>query len=79
MKHVTLSDLSKQLTEIEKSMLSETKKRTGAVKHVHPLQQNAARNLIHYLTLRNKDIRNLQDQLHIYGLSSLASAESHIR
>jgi hypothetical protein len=47
MKHVTLSDLSKQLTEIEKSMLSETKKRTGAVKHVHPLQQNAARNLIH--------------------------------
>jgi pyruvate kinase len=79
MKHVTLSDLCKQLTEIEKSMLSETKKRTGAVKHVHPLQQNAARNLIHYLTLRNKDIRNLQDQLHIYGLSSLASAESHIR
>ncbi|MGB4772909.1 MAG: pyruvate kinase [Chitinophagaceae bacterium] len=78
MKHASLSDLFKQLSEIEKAMLSETKKRSAAIRQVHPLQQNAAKNLIHYLTLRNKDIRNLQDQLHICGLSSLASAESHI-
>ena len=39
----------------------------------------AARNLLDYLLLRSQDIRGLQDQLHICGLSSLASSESHIR
>ena len=46
-------------------------------KNIHPQQQQAAKNLIHYLTLRNEDIRELQDMLHIHGLSSLASSESH--
>ena len=45
---------------------------------VHPQQQQAAQNIIHYLTLRNEDIREFQDVLHIHGLSSLASSESHI-
>jgi pyruvate kinase len=34
--------------------------------------------MIHYLTLRSQDIRELQDSLHKHGLSSLASSESHI-
>ena len=46
---------------------------------VHPSQQESASNLIHYLTLRSHDIRSIQDKLHKYGLSSLASSESHIR
>jgi pyruvate kinase len=36
-------------------------------------------NLLHYLALRSLDIRELQDSLHAFGLSSLASSESHIR
>jgi pyruvate kinase len=40
-------------------------------------QRLSASNLLHYLTLRSKDIRSLQDQLHVAGLSSLASSESH--
>jgi len=46
---------------------------------VHPAQRLSAKNLLDYLVLRNRDIRDLQDTLHAHGLSSLASSESHIR
>lgn len=36
-----------------------------------------ARNLVHYLALRQHDIRALQQQLRLLGLSRLASAEAH--
>jgi pyruvate kinase len=49
------------------------------VKKLHPNQKISARNLIRYLALRSQDIRSLQEMLHVYGLSSLASSESHIR
>jgi pyruvate kinase len=46
---------------------------------IHPLNKSSAQNLLQYLTLRNNDIRELQDLLHGKGLSSLASSESHIQ
>lgn len=45
--------------------------------NVHPKQFKSAVNLLHYLTLRCEDLRDLQDDLHNAGLSSLASSESH--
>ncbi|NUO00120.1 MAG: pyruvate kinase [Saprospiraceae bacterium] len=48
------------------------------ISRVHPKQQQSATNLIHYLALRCEDLRALQDELHVAGLSSLASSESHI-
>ncbi|MEP7321918.1 MAG: pyruvate kinase [Saprospiraceae bacterium] len=48
------------------------------LKNIHRNQLASAKNLISYLSLRNDDIRDLQEQLHIFGLSSLASSESHI-
>lgn len=44
---------------------------------VHPGQEVSALNLLHYLVLRSHDLRNLQEELHEHGLSSLASSESH--
>jgi pyruvate kinase len=79
MKPDPLQQIQQQLTELEKKMLAEAEKKALQLKDVHPLQLPAAKNLIHYLTLRNEDIRDLQDLLHIHGLSSLASSESHIR
>src|SRR5687767_11047880 len=38
--------------------------------------QSSARNLLHYLALRKRDRRLLQDQLTALGLSSLGRAES---
>jgi len=38
----------------------------------------SARNLLHYVALRRRDIRSLQDRLAAHGLSSLGRAESHV-
>lgn len=79
MKPDSLLQIRQQLTELEKKMLAEIEKKAFLLKDIHPLQLPAAKNLVHYLTLRNEDIRDLQDLLHKHGLSSLASSESHIR
>ncbi len=73
-----IQTITEQLSELEKRMLAETKKRRDILKEIHVQQQLAAKNMIHYLTLRNQDVRELQDSLHVHGLSSLASSESHI-
>jgi pyruvate kinase len=67
-----------QLSELEHKMLKTVSDHRLLVDELHANQQMAARNLLHYLTLRSEDIRTLQDQLHIFGLSSLASSESHV-
>ena len=73
-----LLQIQEQLIELEKKMMAETEKKKLLLNNLHPQQQKAAQNLIHYLTLRNEDIQELQDLLHVRGLSSLASSESHI-
>jgi pyruvate kinase len=73
-----LDYIKEQLNRLEERMLKELDSRKEFIHSLHPEQQDSARNLIHYLALRNEDIRELQDLLHVYGLSSLASSESHI-
>lgn len=67
------------LSNMEDAMLKEVDIHKEIIEKVHDDQKIAANNLIHYLTLRSVDIRKLQDDLHMMGLSSLASSESHIR
>jgi pyruvate kinase len=43
-----------------------------------PDERASARNLLHYLTLRSRDLRGVQDRLTRQGLSSLGRAESHV-
>jgi len=45
---------------------------------VHPDQRESALNLLHYLALRQRDIRDLQEDLSSLGLSSLGRAEAHV-
>jgi pyruvate kinase len=78
--------LNDQLAEVKAELHSIAKRMDEAeirfervLKGVDPSQQGSARNLLHYLALRSVDIRNLQDSLHMLGLSSLASSESHVR
>jgi len=73
-----LDYIKEKLNLLEERMIREVESRNKFFHGLHPDQQDSARNLIHYLTLRNEDIREIQDLLHIYGLSSLASSESHI-
>lgn len=71
--------IKKSLKDIESSMVNEVEKRSSILSEIHTSQLIAAKNMLHYLTLRKEDIRALQNDLHSMGLSSLASSESHIR
>lgn len=51
---------------------------TDALAEVHPEYRASARNLIAYLALRRVDIRDLQSQLSLIGLSSLGRAERDV-
>jgi pyruvate kinase len=44
----------------------------------HPSYRDSARNLLHYVALRQRDIRELQKRLASLGLSSLGRTESHV-
>jgi len=48
------------------------------LKQVHPNFAASARNLLHYVALRQFDIGELQDRLAELGLSSLGRAEHHV-
>ena len=75
---VAIAEIKQQLEDLERKMQDEIRSHDLLLNTIHPKQRQAAKNLLYYLTLRNEDIRELQDKLHIAGLSSLASAESHI-
>jgi pyruvate kinase len=45
---------------------------------LHPDFQTSGRNLLHYLILRQQDLRGLQHRLATLGLSSLGRCESHV-
>lgn len=45
---------------------------------VEPGQRGSARNLVHYWAIRQRDLRDLQHQLAVLGLSSLGRSEPHV-
>ena len=75
--HALLQRLSGELASICDDMLrleASLLKRPLAVNEAH---RRSARNLAHYLALRRHDVRALQSQLALLGLSSLGRTESH--
>jgi pyruvate kinase len=50
----------------------------GALAQVHPEFRASAKNLIAYIALRHVDIRELQNELALLGLSSLGRAEKNV-
>ena len=74
-----LRELKDQLDTIRVEMLElETNALAGQF-DLHESQTESARNLLHYLSLRRRDLRHLQDQLAAQGLCSLGRAESHVK
>jgi pyruvate kinase len=71
-------ELLEQLEQIEDEAKILEKKYEKRLKKIHPANQKSALNLIHYLALRNQDIRELQDTLGQLGISRLGRAESHV-
>ena len=67
-----------KLWSLRAAMLQRESGMHAALEQVLPAHLNSARNLIHYLSLRAVDLRELQEQLALMGLSSLGRAESHV-
>ncbi len=74
--HALLQRLSGELASICDDMLrlEASLLKIPAVNEAH---RRSARNLAHYLALRRHDVRALQSQLALLGLSSLGRTESH--
>ena len=73
-----LTTLMDQLTLLQEDALALENKFKPSLKEVHPSLKKSARNLLHYLALRQHDIRQLQADLALLGLSSLGRAEGHV-
>lgn len=66
-----------ELQALRDAMRSEAARLDPIRADLHPAQQASATNLAHYLALRRRDVRALQDRLAALGLSSLGRAETH--
>lgn len=72
-----LEHLARRLKELRADALAEEERHRTLLDAVHPAHRLSARNLVHYLTLRRLDMRELQAELAWVGLSSLGRTESH--
>jgi pyruvate kinase len=78
LKKKKLSALLEQLEAIKEQAKSFENKFAPQLSKVHASNADSAKNLIHYLALRNQDIRDLQNALWELGISRLGRAESHV-
>lgn len=67
-----------ELEELRSELLALEHASSGPLAHVNPSHLSSTINLIHYLGLRRRDIRSLQERLAAVGLSSLGRMESHV-
>jgi pyruvate kinase len=70
--------LAEQLGALRDGMLHVEAAWGAKIAGVHPEQRPSARNLLHYVSLRNQDLRPLQEELGTCGLSSLGHCEAHV-
>ncbi len=65
------------IARIRAQCLEFERRHAAEVEAVHPDYRASARNLLHYLAVRQHDIREVQEDLASLGLSSLGRLESH--
>ena len=73
-----LAALTAELERARAEMLALEASHAGTLAGILEEQRESARNLLHYLALRDKDRRPLQEQLARRGLSSLGRCEAHV-
>ncbi len=66
------------LLDLRTHMLTFETDRTHLLGGLPDEQRCSARNLLHYLALRSRDLRGVQRQLAVRGLSTLGRCESHV-
>ncbi|MHB1353721.1 MAG: pyruvate kinase [Thiobacillus sp.] len=73
-----LEQILAELAGIRGDMLSNESRAQRHLAEIHTNYRESARNLLHYLTLRRRDLRPLQRTLAALGVSSLGRAESNV-
>ncbi len=71
-------DLIRQMESLRRSIEQQTEPEKATLADLSSERLASAENLLHYLALRNSDLRPLQDRLARLGLSSLGRAEAHV-
>ncbi len=72
----SLEAIARELVDLEHSLLALEDEMRQAIEGVASASRESAKNLVHYVALRQHDLRDLQRQLAQRGLSSLGRAES---
>ena len=72
-----LAQLLAELNAVRDEMASAAAIDRDRLRDVHPAFQSSAWNLAHYLAMRRRDLRPIQNRLAALGVSSLGRAESH--
>ncbi|MDO8364016.1 MAG: pyruvate kinase [Actinomycetota bacterium] len=67
-----------ELRSLRDALLAAEATHTEQIESVHLAHRRSAANLVHYVELRNHDVRRLQVRLGALGLSSLGRSESHV-
>jgi pyruvate kinase len=72
------TELCKRIDAIRAHAAELEQKFEAELAAVHPNYLESAKNLLHYIALRQADVSGLQNSLTEYGLSSLSACESHV-
>lgn len=78
LREADIESVHRELTRIRGEMVAEVARSQANLHEMHPSYEASAKNLLHYLALRRRDLRSLQRRLAALGLSSLGRAESHV-
>ena len=70
--------LTKRIHKIRNRALLWERRFSGDLEKASPGFRPSARNLLHYLALRQEDLRELQHELTLRGLTSLGRCDSHV-
>lgn len=73
-----LHALLQDLLALRADIVAEAEQGARQVRRAHASRRDSAGNLLHYLALRRRDLRPLQQRLAGLGLSSLGRSESHV-
>ncbi|MBI1396991.1 MAG: pyruvate kinase [Betaproteobacteria bacterium] len=73
-----ISSLIDALTALRSDLVATECAIRPRLQAVHPTHRSGAVNLVHYVALRQHDLRELQERLAWVGVSSLGRAESHV-
>src|SRR6516225_2132361 len=73
-----MKNLIQQIVALRQDMLEVERRHVATAGSPHRNYEVSQRNLLHYIALRSHDLRPLQHELAVLGLSSLGRVESHV-